>query len=153
MLQQDLIMEKYLNVLSTPPSPQNGKIEALREEVEGKLGVLKEAIEREAKGNPASEELKRLTKLAKAILGAEGMEITKADVRELQALVRKLEELAAYTDSGAELSAKYELETYVTEQRAKELMTKFYKAMKSEPPTARKVKKLPPLKKILKGRD
>jgi hypothetical protein len=59
-----------------------------------------------------------------------------------RSIVTKLEELAAYADSGAELNARYELETYVTEQRAKELMTKFHMAMKSEPPTTSKVKKL-----------
>ena len=50
--------------------------------------------------------------------------------------------MCMHHDSGAELNARYELVTYVTEQRTKELITKFYKAMKSEPPTTSKVKKL-----------
>jgi hypothetical protein len=141
MTEQYKLAERYLNVISTPPRPENGKIEALREEMDTKLEVMKGAILAEAKGNPESESLRRLTKIANAILRGEGTGISKGDIKELQGLVTKLEGLAAYADSGEELNAKYELERYVTEERTKELLTKFYKAG-SEPPTTSKVKKL-----------
>lgn len=137
MLNQYKIMEKHLNVLSTPPSLENGKIKALREEFDGKLEVIAEAIEREAKTNPEIEQLKKLTILAKSLRRTEGMEITKADMKELTTLIKKLEELMALADSGVELDGRYQLESYMTQERTKQLMAKFYEAMTSKAKTSK----------------
>jgi hypothetical protein len=133
MLKQYSIMEKYLNILSAPPNPQNGKIEALREEMDAKIRVIRSAVVAEAKEHPESGRFDRTLKLIDAILSGEGLEITKADIKELQRLAVKLRELNAIANSGEELTIRYELEAYATEELAKELIMKFHGALNESP--------------------
>lgn len=93
-----------------------------------------------SQGKP--EALMSIAKILDAFRRGEGPPITKSEIAEATKLVAKLNELAEIMQKGEELNLRGQVEALLAEEKAKELIVKFYKAMKSEPPTTSKVKKL-----------
>jgi hypothetical protein len=138
---QYLIVEPYLSPLTNPNGVRLQEHEKELEEMKERLNRVADVVKFTARGS-SDEQLRRLSEIVEAMTRGEGAEITKEDVKEAKQIAGKLRKMADYLSSGNEPTPSFEIESYVTQERAKQLIMRFYEAMTSESPTTSKVKKL-----------
>lgn len=140
MTAQYVIAQKWLNILTNPA--YDGRLEDLRLETSKEISTLKAQLAESDKSSKQMREAIRAVRtkaLGKArkieiaelldnMLRGEGAEISEDDIleaRELSGTLRKLAEIEAK----GETSQRFMLESFVTEERATRLITKFYHAI------------------------